>query len=481
MANMVVVGTQWGDEGKGKITDILTEKADVVARYQGGANAGHTVIIGKDEFILHLIPSGITHPNKTCVIGAGVVVDPKSFMNEAKYLESKNISTEGRLVIDGRSTVILPYHRVLDIANEEARSKNSEQKIGTTARGIGPAYVDRYSRKAMISLDLLDIDSFRKKLSQGIEEKVRYMKNYLGVTNEDIGSYLDILTEKERKGNAEMLKKGVIKDKYLDFSRFYDKDKGFSLEGIMEDFEGISKKLAKEGLIGDSSIIINEAIGAHKKILFEGAQGTMLDVNFGTYPYVTSSNPIAGGACTGLGVGPIHIDKVIGVLKAYTTRVGSGPFPTEYDANLDEKIRIAGNEFGATTGRNRRCGHFDAVIARTAAYLNGVTDIAITKLDVLSGLDEIKICTAYKYNDKALRTIPMETALLDKVEPVYEVVKGWNCDISNCKTYDELPANAKFYVHRLKQHMKDAPGNPDIKINMISVGPKREQTIKMYD
>ncbi|GAB4184856.1 MAG: adenylosuccinate synthase [Calditrichia bacterium] len=422
MSVSIVVGAQWGDEGKGKIVDILSEEMDVVARFQGGANAGHTVKIKGKKYILHLIPSGILHPNTICVIGNGVVVDPAALLEEIELLEKEGISVKGRLFISHKAHLIMPYHKLLDKASEEAMG---ESKIGTTGRGIGPAYVDKYNRKGIRIVDLLDKDLFEQKIRENIAEKNKILEKIYGQN--------PINTD-------EMVKE------YLEYDQLMDP------------------------YIKDVSVLINNAIEDGKNILLEGAQGTLLDVDHGTYPYVTSSNPVSGGACIGVGIGPTMIDSVIGVLKAYTTRVGYGPFPTELEGEEGEYFRTVGQEFGATTGRPRRCGWFDAVIARYARRINGITRLAVTKLDVLDQLDEIKICTGYKVDGKEIKEFPADMKILEKIEPIYETHPGWKEDTSHIKSYDELPENAKKYLQRISELT-------GAKIAIVSVGQARSQTI----
>lgn len=366
MAAVVLLGAQWGDEGKGKVTDFLAEKADLVVRYQGGNNAGHTVVAQGEEFKLHLIPSGILYPNKTCIIGNGVVVDPKVLLEELDYLAERKVKM-GKLRISSNAHIIMPYHRLLDELEEEARG---DQKIGTTKRGIGPAYVDKTTRVGIRMIDLLDAEEFAAKLRRNLE-----VKNNLFVK--------------------------VYGREPLDF------------ESIYQEYLGYAEKL--RSLVTDGSLAIDEAIKAGEKVLFEGAQGTLLDLDHGTYPFVTSSHPIAGGACIGAGVGPTQINKVVGVIKAYTTRVGEGPFPTELMDKMGDRIREAGHEFGTTTGRARRCGWFDAVIARYAVRVSGISDFALMKLDVLSGLEKVKICVGYRVNGEVIYEFPQSQKSLKRV------------------------------------------------------------------
>jgi adenylosuccinate synthase len=423
MSVKVIVGAQWGDEGKGKIVDLLSENVDIVARYQGGPNAGHTVVIGDEQIILHQIPSGILRPHTKCVIGNGVVIDPKVLLEEIDFVKEKGVDVRGRLFISHRAHLIMPYHKAIDSTKEESAA--DDLKIGTTGRGIGPAYVDKYDRNGIRIVDLLDRETLREKLERNIAEKNELLKQI----------YL-----------SEPLDADAIVDEYIQFDELIDE------------------------YVTDTSILINDAISRGEEILVEGAQGTMLDVDFGTYPFVTSSNPTAGGSCSGLGIGPTLIDEVLGIVKAYTTRVGMGPFPTEFDQEFGDKVRKLGGEFGATTGRPRRCGWFDAVVVGHAARVNGLTGLVITKLDVLDSLPEIKICTGYKYGDKVFKNYPAELWLQEKVEPVLETHPGWEADTTAAKTFDELPENAKKYLNRLEELV-------GVKIEIISVGSERNQTI----
>ncbi|MFQ5674997.1 MAG: adenylosuccinate synthase, partial [bacterium] len=397
MPAKIVVGAQWGDEGKGKIVDLLSEKMDIVARYQGGANAGHTVVINGEQYILHLIPSGILNKNTTCVIGNGVVIDPHALMSEIDLLESKGISVTGRLWLSHRAHLIMPYHKLLDHAKE---SKAAGHKIGTTGRGIGPAYIDKVNRMGIRIVDMLDRETFAAKLRRNIEEK------------------------------NEILKK------------IYD-EKELAVDKIINEYMEFDNKI--DPYVKNVSAFLNESLDKGTEVLFEGAQGTLLDIDFGTYPYVTSSNPTSGGGCAGVGIGPTKIDSVMGVIKAYTTRVGEGPFPTEMhdDAKID--LRKLGDEYGATTGRPRRCGWFDAVIANFAVQVNGLDAFALTKLDVLDSLEEIKICTEYKFEGKSITTFPSEIRILENCQPVYESFPGWQQPTCDIRTFNDLPANAKSY------------------------------------
>lgn len=421
MSSVVLVGAQWGDEGKGKITDFLAQKADLVVRYQGGNNAGHTVVVEGKEYKLHLIPSGILYPDKTCVIGNGVVIDPGVLIKELDYLESQGIST-ANLRISGRAHVIMPYHRRLDEVEEERRGAN---KIGTTKRGIGPAYMDKAARIGIRMVDLMDAEEFKEKLARNLVEK-----NHL-------------------------------------LSRVFDAP-GFDEQEILTEYQAYAERLRP--YVADTSIVIDEGRKAGKNVLFEGAQGTLLDIDHGTYPYVTSSHPIAGAACIGAGVGPTVIDKVIGVAKAYTTRVGEGPFPTELNDEIGNAIRRAGNEFGTTTGRARRCGWFDAVILRYSVRVSGLSSIAITKLDVLDTLPAIKICVGYRYQGNTITDFPDSLKKLAQCDPIYEEMPGWMSDTSGCRSLEDLPENARRYVERL-QELCECPAS------ILAVGPDREQTI----
>ena len=422
MSVTVLVGSQWGDEGKGKIVDILSEKFDIVARYQGGANAGHTVEIGEMQYILHLIPSGILRDGVKCVIGNGVVIDPQALLDEIKILEDNGINVEGRLFISHNAHLIMPYHKLLDSISESGKNK-----IGTTGRGIGPCYIDKFDRKGIRIVDLLNRDVLEKKLRKNVEEK-------------------NILLKK-----------------------LYD-DKGFDIDEIIKEYISFDEVI--DSYVTDVPSLLNDAIKDGKNILLEGAQGTLLDVDHGTYPFVTSSNPTSGGASTGSGIPPNKIDNVFGIVKAYTTRVGNGPFPTELTDEEGEKLRKEGAEFGATTGRPRRCGWFDAFLVRYSAMINGIDTVAITKLDVLSIFKKINVCVGYKLNGKLLKSFPSDVDRLSSVIPVYETVDGWMEDISECKSYDELPQKTKEYLEFISDQA-------NIKIEIISVGPKRRQTFSM--
>ncbi|WP_072772410.1 adenylosuccinate synthase [Desulfitobacterium chlororespirans] len=421
MASVVLIGTQWGDEGKGKVTDFLAEKADLVVRYQGGNNAGHTVVAKGEEFKLHLIPSGILYEDKTCVIGNGVVVDPKVLLEELAYLSERKVKT-GKLLISSNAHVIMPYHRILDALEEDSRG---EHKIGTTKRGIGPAYMDKTLRIGIRIMDLIDDEEFAGKLRRNLQEKNNLLIKVYGVEP-------------------------------LDYDTIY------------QEYSGYAQKI--RSLVADSSLIIDESLKAGEKVLFEGAQGTLLDLDHGTYPYVTSSHPIAGGACIGAGVGPTRINRVVGVIKAYTTRVGEGPFPTELADETGELMRQNGHEFGTTTGRARRCGWFDAVIARYAVRVSGISDFALMKLDVLSGFETIKICVGYRVNNEVIYEFPQSQKIFKVCEPVYEVIEGWQEDITGVTRFEDLPKAAQDYVRRIEQLT-------ETQVTLIAVGPGREQTI----
>ncbi|HBC89604.1 MAG TPA: adenylosuccinate synthase [Lentisphaeria bacterium] len=417
----VLIGVQWGDEGKGKIIDVLTENADVVVRFQGGNNAGHTVEIGKKKFVLHLIPSGIFRKKATCIIGNGVVVDPLALEHEIKDLERQGIRIGSRLQLSTRSHLIFAYHRMMDAMHEGSRSEG--KKIGTTKRGIGPAYADKMSRIGIRALEMLD----QKRLEKNFKEHAKYYNTIFKAAKMET---VDI--------NAEWKK-----------------------------ISAAAKFLAK--YVTDTVVTVNEAATKKKNILFEGAQGMWLDVDYGTYPFVTSSNTTTGGACTGSGLSPKYIDNVVGVIKAYTTRVGEGPFPTELNDKIGEQIRATGREFGATTGRPRRCGWFDAISSRYSCMVNGVDRLAVTKLDVLDMLPEIKICTAYKINGKKTNAMPSDTEEITAAVPIYETMPGWCQTTSHARSFKALPKNAQKYLKRISELTKT-------KIGIISVGPNRDQT-----
>lgn len=424
MSTLVIVGSQWGDEGKGKITDLLSENYDIIARYQGGSNAGHTVVLENDSFIFHLLPSGILHEDKICLIGNGVVLDPEVLFQEIENLHQHNIDITNRLFIDYKTQVILPYHKIID----EAWEKNKEnRKIGTTKRGIGPAYVDKFSRIGIRICDLIHLETLPSKLDLLLTEKNDYLLKNFGI-----------------KKSKRILEK--IKEKYIHFGKLI---KPFALDG---------------------SLFLDKQIKQNKNILFEGAQGTMLDVDHGTYPYVTSSNTVSGNASVGCGISPTFIDKVIGIAKAYTTRVGEGPFPTELWDTLGDKIREYGYEYGATTGRPRRCGWFDAVVVKYANRINGIKEIALTKLDVLSNFPKIKICKEYQIKDESYYYFPGDSELIPLIKPIYEELDGWQEDISVITDYQKLPEKVKIYIKKIEEYTES-------KVSIISVGPKRSQTI----
>ena len=420
MTSVVVVGTQWGDEGKGKITDFLSENAEVVARYQGGNNAGHTIKFNNVTYKLHLIPSGIFYDDKICVIGNGMVVDPKALLQELKYLHEHGVSTDN-LRISNRAHVILPYHLKIDEVEEDRKGAN---KIGTTKKGIGPAYMDKAARIGIRMADLLDRKAFEEKLTRNLEEKNRLLE------------------------------------------RFYETE-GFKLEDILEEYYAYGQQIKQ--YVCDTSVVLNDALDEGRRVLFEGAQGVMLDIDQGTYPFVTSSNPVAGGVTIGSGVGPTKINHVVGVSKAYTTRVGDGPFPTELTNEIGDQIREVGREYGTTTGRPRRVGWFDSVVVRHARRVSGLTDLSLNSIDVLTGIETLKICTAYRYKGEIIEEFPANLNILAECEPVYEELPGWTEDITGCKTLSELPENARHYLERVSQ----LTGIP---LSIFSVGPDRNQT-----
>ncbi len=425
LANVVVIGAQWGDEGKGKVTDLLSRSADVVVRYQGGVNAGHTVVVQGQTFKLHLIPSGILYPNTECIIGSGTVIDPQVLIEELDRLEDLGISTQ-KLYISQTAHVTMPYHRLIDRASEERRGTH---KIGTTGRGIGPTYADKSERTGIRVLDLMDPDALREQLNWTI-------------------SYKNVILEK------------LYELPPLD------------PQAVIDEYLGYAERLRPH--VVDSSLKIYDAIQKRRNILFEGAQGTLLDLDHGTYPYVTSSNPVAGGACVGAGVGPTAIDRVIGVAKAYTTRVGEGPFPTEIDGELGELLCDRGAEFGTTTGRRRRCGWFDAVIGRYAVRINGLDCLAITKLDVLDTLAEIKVCVAYEIDGKRCQEFPSSSRLFSRCRPIYKTLPGWQRSTAHCRNLEDLPKQALDYLKFLAELMS-AP------IALVSLGASRDQTIIVED
>ncbi|MEK4292424.1 adenylosuccinate synthase [Paenibacillus odorifer] len=420
MSTVVVVGTQWGDEGKGKITDFLAESADVVARYQGGNNAGHTILIDGEKFKLSLIPSGVFYKEKTCVIGNGMVINPAALIQEINYIHENGFDTKN-LVISDRAHVIMPYHMVLDALEEDRKGPN---KIGTTRKGIGPCYMDKAARNGIRIADLMDAEEFELRLRHLMEEKNQVITQVYGAEALDVE---EILTQ------------------YLEYAE------------VLRNY------------VTDTSVILNEAIDADRKVLFEGAQGVMLDIDQGTYPFVTSSNPSAGGVCIGSGVGPSKIKQVIGVAKAYTTRVGDGPFPTELNDATGDYIRETGHEYGTVTGRARRVGWFDSVVVSHARRVSGITGLSLNSLDVLSGLETVKICTGYKYRGEIITHYPASLKMLAECEAVYEELPGWSEDITSAKTLDDLPANTRRYVERVSE----LTGIP---IAIFSVGRNREQT-----
>ncbi|MCU0453194.1 MAG: adenylosuccinate synthase [Bacteroidetes bacterium] len=428
MSVQIIVGAQWGDEGKGKIVDHLSEKVDIVARYQGGANAGHTVILppvrgqAPRQFVLHLIPSGIFHRHVLCVIGNGVVLDPVALMDEIGQLQEAGIRIDGRLLISHNAHLIMPYHKRLDAIREEGA-----QKIGTTGRGIGPSYIDKYSRTGIRVVDLLDRDVLCAKLKQNLE-----------TTNE-------------------LLKK------------VYDRDE-LDVDRIIAEYEDFDKKI--DPYITDTADYLNRALSKGKAVLAEGAQGALLDVDHGTYPFVTSSNPTSGGACTGLGIPPTAIDSVVGVVKAYSTRVGNGPFPTEQLNETGERLRKIGGEFGATTGRPRRCGWLDLVSLSYSCRINGIDRITVTKLDVLDSFDEIKVCTGYKVGNRVLARFPTDVQTLEKVQPVYRTFSGWNEPTSDIRRFSDLPSKAQSYLRAVERLLK-------VRLWLVSVGARRDQTLSV--
>jgi len=425
MSAFIVLGAQWGDEGKGKMTDYLAEEANVVVRFQGGNNAGHTVVVGDKEYKLHLIPSGILYEDKLNVIGNGVVVDPKALFEEIDYLEGVGVKvTPEKLIISDRAQLIMPYHKVLDKLKEQARGKND---IGTTGKGIGPCYTDKFERCGIRVCDLMHEDVFTEKLKENIEMKNAYITKVLG--GEPV-SFDEILKE------------------YLEFA----------------------KKLRP--FVQDTSVRVYNDIKADKTVLFEGAQGMLLDIDYGTYPYVTSSNTTAGGVANGVGIGPNMITNAVGITKAYTTRVGKGPFPTELLDETGDWIREKGHEYGVTTGRSRRCGWLDLVIVKTACRVSGLTSLAVTKIDTLAGLDKLRVCVGYKFNGEVIDYFPASLEDLAKCEPIYEEFEGWGEEVANARSYDELPENAEKYLKRIEEFT-------DTKISIVSVGPKRDQTMRV--
>ncbi|MDD5217401.1 MAG: adenylosuccinate synthase [Candidatus Omnitrophica bacterium] len=423
MVNRILIGAQWGDEGKGKVIDLLSADSDVIVRYQGGNNAGHTVRLENRKFVLHLIPSGILQRGKVCIIGNGVVVDPNALIDEIETLEARGVRVYGRLFVSEQAHMIFPYHSLIDSLREESISKS--EMIGTTKRGIGPCYADKMSRVGIRVGDLRYPDYFKERLGQVLREKNDVLK------------------------------------------KIYN-HAGLSFEGILKDYRRYARKILP--LTIDTGLYLHEACRKGKDILFEGAQGTFLDVDHGTYPFVTSSNATVGGAITGSGISPTMIDRVVGVVKAYTTRVGEGPFPTEFPSRLMMQIQKKGEEFGATTGRPRRCGWFDAVLARKAVRLNGLDEMAVMKLDVLSGLKELKIAVAYRFRGQLLKNFPHSIYALSQCKPVYQTMPGWQEDITHVRRWKHLPEKAKKYLKRLEALL-------ETEIKIVSVGSERNQTI----
>ncbi|MEI0485344.1 adenylosuccinate synthase [Brachyspira intermedia] len=421
MASVIIVGTQWGDEGKGKIVDYLAENCEYVVRSQGGSNAGHTVVVDNIKYKLRLLPSGILHKDKVCVIGNGVVIEPKVFLSEIDSLIEKKVNISN-LKISDRAHVLMPYHKILDELQEEDLGEN---KLGTTKNGIGPCYMDKSSRLGIRIVDLMNKETFAKKLKFNVELKNKLLK------------------------------------------KLYNHE-GVNYDELLKEYLGYADRLRP--FVADTTTILNKAIKEKKNILFEGAQATMLDLDHGTYPFVTSSYPAAGGACTGSGVGPRKIDNVIGVVKAYATRVGEGPFPSELFDDVGQFIRDKGGEYGTVTGRARRCGWLDACVVKYASYVNGLDSIAITRLDILDELDKLKICVAYKYNGEILEGYPADLEVLSKVEPVYEEFEGWKTSTRDIREYDKLPENAKKYLNRLSEVI-------ETDISIVSVGAGRDETI----
>lgn len=421
MATTILVGAQWGDEGKGKIIDVLTEQADIVVRYQGGNNAGHTVEVGSEKYVLHLIPSGILYPGKLNVIGNGVVVDPVALWEEIEGLRRRHVAVDNNLFVSETAHMVMPYHRLLDEIREEQKG---HRKIGTTKRGIGPAYADKVARTGLRIGDLLAPERFAERLRRKVRENNEIFKAF---------------------GHRPM-----------------------AFKTIYEQYLAVGQKL--KPFITDTVTLLNRAVRDNKNILFEGAQGTHLDIDFGTYPFVTSSNATAGGACTGSGIPPNRIDRVVGVMKAYTTRVGEGPFPTELHDEHGTALRETGREFGATTGRPRRCGWFDAVATRYAVMVNGINDLAVTKLDVLDNLPKIKVCVAYKCGRRLWETMPTDLDVLMRCQPVYQEFDGWQCSTRHILEFDQLPKRARVYLQRIAQ-LSGA------RLSIVSVGARREETI----
>lgn len=418
----VVIGSQWGDEGKGKIVDLISQNVDVVARYQGGANAGHTICWDDKSFVLHLIPSGIFQENVICVIGNGVVIDPVALMKEIDMVRKLGYSVEGRLLISHNAHLIMPYHKKIEEARERWRDAGA---IGTTGRGIGPAYVDKFARTGIRVVDLLDRDVLRVKLQESMEEKNSILQHVYG---------------------AEQLDVEAIIEEYVEFDSLIDP------------------------FVTDTTDFLYRSLREGKHVLAEGAQGSLLDVDFGTYPFVTSSHPTVGGCCTGLGIPPTSINRIVGIVKAYCTRVGNGPFPTELDDEQGEEMRKTGQEFGATTGRPRRCGWLDLVALQYTSMINGFTELAVTKLDVLSNMDEIRVCTGYNLGGKTVKRFPSDIQALGRARPEYTTLPGWNCDITGVSEYEDLPSESQDYLRFISDYL-------DVPTSLISTGPKRNQTI----
>ena len=427
MSNVVVVGTQWGDEGKGKIVDLLTEHADVIVRFQGGPNAGHTVVVGDKKTILHQVPSGILHQGKLCIIGNGVVLDAETLLHEIDDVKKQGyFSDDAALLISENAHLIMPYHKRIDIAREKMKGAG---KIGTTGRGIGPAYEDKVGRNGIRFSDIFDAVTFRAKIEQNLKEKNFYLKQYLG-------------------------------------------EQEFDAAEIVALFEPLRDRLAPYA--GNAALALHGAVSAEKKIMFEGAQGAMLDVDHGTYPYVTSSNTAAANAALGSGIGPRHLHVIVGIVKAYTTRVGEGPFPTEQDNELGKRLRAKGDEFGATTGRPRRCGWLDLAVVQHAIRTNSLSHLLVTKLDVLSGLERIKVCTGYRHNGQLEPGFPSDLARLSACTPEYEELEGWSDDLTGVTSYEQLPVAAKRYLRYIEQ-------KTGVPIAMVSVGYRRDQIITLID
>ena len=424
MASVVVVGTQWGDEGKGKVTDYLAERADVVARYQGGNNAGHQIRLNGQKFNMHLLPSGYLYDDKMCLLGNGMVIDPRALLEEMDYIKQQGVKT-GSLVISDRAHVVMPYHIRLDELEEERKSM---QKIGTTRKGIGPAYMDKVARIGIRIADLLDAEEFQRKLELNVIEKNKLLH------------------------------------------RYYETE-GFDMDAMYSEYLGYAERIRP--YVAETSVVLEEAINGGKNVLFEGAQATMLDLDQGTYPYVTSSNPVAGGVCIGAGVGPTKINKVLGVVKAYTTRVGEGPFVSELNDDVGAFIRETGHEYGVTTGRPRRVGWFDSVVIQHARRVSGLDAIAVTKMDILSEMDELKICVGYQLDGKEIRHIPASLSALGCCTPIYETLPGWKTDISGVRTFAELPSAAQAYLKRIEELS-------GVRIAVFGTGAEREQTVEVF-